>query len=170
MHLVSKHCCKTSWKTQQMKKGPFVRISTRVAIWWPTYSNRPGSLCQCDFYSGLTWRVACVADVISFWLVTSAKQHRYPCSGPPEQVRFEFPFTLIGILTMTYLKGQSRRLNKSWYIGGGPEQSLRRCFAEGLIFDFFKKRFGQMLFFQFQSIIHRHAIRFHMENYLSLSR
>ena len=51
------------------------------------------------------------------------------------EVSFEFPFMLIGILTMTYLKGLSRREIKSWYIGEGPEQRFRRCFAEGLIFD-----------------------------------
>ena len=138
----------------------------------PTWLTLPMWLlhCPCDFYHGITWRVACVADVIFFWLVTSAKQHRYPCSGPPEQVRFEFPFTLIHILTMTYLKGQSRRLNESWYIGGGPEQRFRRCFAEGLIFDKKKKWSGHMLFLQFQSFIYRHTMTFHMENHLSLSR
>ena len=35
---------------------------------------------------------------------------------------------------MTYLNGQSRRVIKSWYIGGGQEQRFRRCFPEGLIF------------------------------------
>ena len=109
------------------EKGAFVRISTRVTIWWPTYSNRPGSLCPCDFYPGLTWRVACVADVISFWLVTSAKQHRYPCSGPPEQVRFEFPLTLIGIYIDNFLFKRP--------ITAPKEQRFRHCFAEGLIFD-----------------------------------
>ena len=51
------------------------------------------------------------------------------------EVRFEFPSMLIGIMIMTYLNGQSRRVIKSWYIGGGQEQRFRRCFAEGLIFD-----------------------------------
>ena len=53
------------------------------------------------------------------------------------KIRFEFPFMLIDILIMTYLNGQSRRVIKSWYIGGGQEQRFRRCFPEGLIF--FKK-------------------------------
>ena len=69
---------------------------------------------------------------------------------------------------MTYLKGSPRRIIKSWYIGGGQEQKFRRCFAERLIFDK-KKWFGQMLFFQFQSIIYRHAMRFHTENHLTVS-
>ena len=123
------------------KKKAFVRISTRVTIWWPAYLNRPGSLCPCDFYPGITWSVACVVDVISSRLVTSAKQHRYPCSGNPKdrtnyrKYVLNFPFTLIGILTMTYLKSQSRRVIKSWYIGGGQEQRFRPCLPEGLIFD-----------------------------------
>ena len=31
---------------------------------------------------------------------------------------------------MAFLTGQSRRLLKSWYTGGGPEQEFRRCFAD----------------------------------------
>ena len=54
---------------------------------------------------------------------------------------------------MTYLKSQSRRVIKSWYIGGGQEQRFRPCLPEGLIFDEKKKWFGQMLFFQLPSTI-----------------
>ena len=31
---------------------------------------------------------------------------------------------------MAFLTGQSRRVLKSWYTGGGPEQEFRRCFAD----------------------------------------
>ena len=52
------------------------------------------------------------------------------------EVRFEFPFMLMGLLTMTYLKGLSCRIVKSWYTDGSLEQRFRRCFAaKGLIFD-----------------------------------
>ena len=134
-----------------MKERAFVLYFTCVTIWWPAYLNRPGSLCSCDHYRGITGSVA-VADVISFWLQTSAKQRRYLFSGPPDQVRFEFPYTLIGILTMTYLKGQSRRVIKSWYIGGGPEQRFRLCFAEGLIFDLKKNGLDTCYFFNFRAL------------------
>ena len=30
--------------------------------------------------------------------------------------------------------GQSRRVLKSWYTGGGPERGFRRCFVDGLKF------------------------------------
>ena len=33
---------------------------------------------------------------------------------------------------MAFLTGQSLRVLKSWYTGGGPEQGFRRCFADGL--------------------------------------
>ena len=39
------------------------------------------------------------------------------------ELRLEFPFNLIG---------QSWRVLKSWYTGGGLEQGFRRCFADGL--------------------------------------
>ena len=44
-------------------------------------------------------------------------------------VRFEFPFKLIG---KGFLRGQSWRVLKSWYTAGGPEQGFWRCFADGL--------------------------------------
>ena len=46
-------------------------------------------------------------------------------------MRFEFPFILIGKLTMVFLTDQSWRALKSWYTVGGPEQGFRRCFADG---------------------------------------
>ena len=33
---------------------------------------------------------------------------------------------------MAFLTGQSLRVLKSWYTGGGPEQGFRRCFADVL--------------------------------------
>ena len=38
------------------------------------------------------------------------------------ELRFEFPFNLIGDSTMAFLTGQSWRVLKSWYTGGDPEQ------------------------------------------------
>ena len=50
------------------------------------------------------------------------------------ELRFKFPFNLIGKSTVAFLTGQSIswRVLKSWYTGGGPEQGFRRCFADGL--------------------------------------
>ena len=48
------------------------------------------------------------------------------------EVRFEYLFNLIGKSTMAFLKGQTWRVLKSGYIGGGPEQRLRRPFTVGL--------------------------------------
>ena len=47
-------------------------------------------------------------------------------------MRFEFPFNLIGKLTMAFLTVQSWRVLKSWYTGGDLEQGFRRCFVDGL--------------------------------------
>ena len=45
-------------------------------------------------------------------------------------MRFEFPFNVIGNLTMAILTNQSRRVLKSWYTSWGPEQRFRRCFTD----------------------------------------
>ena len=80
--------------------------------------------------------VACVACVISlvgnveaepislFWASSGLNQL-------PE-VRFEFPFNMIGKSTMAFLTGQPCRVLKSRYTGGGPEQGFWRCFTGGL--------------------------------------
>ena len=34
---------------------------------------------------------------------------------------------------MAFLTGESRRVLKSWFTGGGSEQEFWRCFADGLI-------------------------------------
>ena len=47
-------------------------------------------------------------------------------------MRFEHLFKIIGKSTMGFLKGQSRRVLKPWYTGGGPQQRFRRCFTNGL--------------------------------------
>ena len=49
------------------------------------------------------------------------------------RLRFEFPFNLIGKSTMTFLTGQSWRVLKSWYTGGGPEQRFRRWAQANLV-------------------------------------
>ena len=48
------------------------------------------------------------------------------------EVRFEFPFILIGRSTMALISGQSWCVLKPWYTDGDPEQGFRRCFADGL--------------------------------------
>ena len=47
------------------------------------------------------------------------------------EMRFKFVFSLIGKLTMSFLKGQSWRVLKSGYTGGAPEQEFRHGFADG---------------------------------------
>ena len=46
--------------------------------------------------------------------------------------KFVIKLTLIGKSTMAFLTGQSWHILKSWYLGDGPEQGFRRCFAERL--------------------------------------
>ena len=47
-------------------------------------------------------------------------------------VRFEFPFNLIGKLTVVFLTGQSSRVLKSSVVHRwSQEQGFRRCFADG---------------------------------------
>ena len=48
------------------------------------------------------------------------------------EMRFKFPFNLIGKLTMAFLTGQLWHVLKSWYTGGEPEQRFWRRFADGL--------------------------------------
>ena len=48
------------------------------------------------------------------------------------EVHFEFPFILIGKMTMDFLRGQSWRVPKSWYTGGDPEQGFQCCFTDKL--------------------------------------
>ena len=45
-------------------------------------------------------------------------------------MRFEYLFKIIGKSTMGFLTGQSWRVLKPWYTGGGPEQ--RFFFTNGL--------------------------------------
>ena len=52
------------------------------------------------------------------------------------EVHFKFSFMLIGKLTMAFLTGQSWRVLKSWYIGGGPEQGFWRCFRRRTYTEF----------------------------------
>ena len=48
------------------------------------------------------------------------------------EMRFKFPFNLIGKSTMAFLTGQSWRVLKSWSTGGDLEQGFPRFFADGL--------------------------------------
>ena len=48
------------------------------------------------------------------------------------EMRFKFPFNLIGRLKMAFSTGQSWCVLKSWCTGGGREQEIWCCFADGL--------------------------------------
>ena len=48
------------------------------------------------------------------------------------EVRFKFPFILIGKSTMAFLKGQSWPVLKPWYTSRGTEQGFQGPFADGL--------------------------------------
>ena len=48
------------------------------------------------------------------------------------EMHFEFPSILIDKSTMAFLTGQSWRVLKCWYTGGGPEEGFQRCCADGL--------------------------------------
>ena len=73
-------------------------------------------------------RLACVAALIKPHLVMSAKQRRYPCSGPSEfRISLQAYWQIDIFLCVT---SQSWRVLKFWYLGGGPQ--FRRCFADRL--------------------------------------
>jgi len=55
------------------------------------------------------------------------------------QMRFEFPFNLIGKSTVAFLTGQSWCALKSWFTGWGLKQRFQRCFADEL-----NQRFGSV--------------------------
>ena len=59
-----------------------------------------------------------VAPISLFWAANGL-------NNLPE-MRFRFPFNLIGKSTMAFLTVQLWRVLKSWYTGGGPEQGFRR--------------------------------------------
>ena len=52
------------------------------------------------------------------------------------EVRFEFPFNLIGKGTMVYLTGRSWRLLKSWCTGGAQNNDFGVCYlcSEQMVF------------------------------------
>ena len=75
------------------------------------------------------------ADVIYARLVTSARLSLFWTPNGLNQsweLRFEFPFNLIGNSTTAFLTGQSWRVLKSWYTGWGPEQDGFRVNTWGL--------------------------------------
>ena len=53
------------------------------------------------------------------------------------EVRFEFPFIVIGISTMAFLTGQSWRILKFWYTGGAQNKDIgaisQTGFTESLV-------------------------------------
>ena len=60
--------------------------------------------------------VACVADIIYCQLVTFAKPCQYP--GLPIPMCLDFPFSLIGKVTMVFLTGQLWHICKCQFTGG----------------------------------------------------
>ena len=55
------------------------------------------------------------------------------------EIRFEFPFNLIGKSTVAFLTGQSWRAFKTWFTGLGLKQRFQHCFADEL-----NQRFGSV--------------------------
>ena len=79
--------------------------------------------CRCNLNPVLS-NVGKTALISLFWVADGLNEL-------PE-MRFEFPLNLIGKLTMAFLTGQSSRVLKSWYTGGGLKQGFQCCFADGL--------------------------------------
>ena len=101
-----------SWKTRERGKAMAAQREKGNSLRWRGNQTPVSNVCE-TFPRSLFW--------------------------PPDElnelpeVRFEFPFILIGKSTMAFLTGQSWCILKSWYIGGSPDQGLWRCFADGLI-------------------------------------
>ena len=77
--------------------------------------------CRCDLTPVSN---VCKAVLISLFWVPSGLNKLL-------ELRFKFPFNLIGKMTMLFLTGQSWCIPKSWYTVGGWEQGFQRCFADG---------------------------------------
>jgi len=91
--------------------------------------------------------VACVADVILIRLVTSVKQSRDPCSGPPADwtnyrkcMRFDSVlFHLIDKLAMAFfsrLLANHSAILKSWYTGGALNKDFSPVLQRNLTTGF----------------------------------
>ena len=97
-----------------------------LAIWWREKENIRDNI------------TPSLQDVIQCWLVMSAKQRQYPCSGPAmDSMNYgkcilNFPLSWLANPQWPFLLGQSRCVLKSWYPGGGWEQGFWCCFADGL--------------------------------------
>ena len=79
-----------------------------------------------DYFSNQLWIID-ENDVVPkslFWAPNGVKKLL--------EVRFEFPFILIGKSTMAFLTCQSWGVLKSWYTDGCPERGFWGCFANGL--------------------------------------
>ena len=118
------------------RKGSWTLLGGRVNYRGPEFSSflisfafskrRQRSLCR---RINLT-PVSDVCEVAAIWPI-SLLLAPSALSELPE-VRFEFLFNLIGKLTMAHLTGQSWRVIKSHYTGGGPEQGYWHCCADRL--------------------------------------
>ena len=84
---------------------------------------RQGSLCR-RFNLNVVSNICKAAPISLFWVLNGLNELWEMCS--------EFPFNLIGNLTMAVLTGQSFCILKSQYTGEGPEQGFQCCFANGL--------------------------------------
>ena len=91
---------------------------------------------------GLSWplrRLACVRrrrDLASVSNVCEVATRSVFCEpnrlNDLQEVRFEFPFNLIGKSTMAFLSGQSWRVLKSWYTGAGGGEGGGRTWISAL--------------------------------------
>ena len=79
--------------------------------------------CRCNLNLVIS-NVCKTALIFQFWAADGLNEL-------PE-MRFEFPLNLIAKLTMAFLTGQSWRVLKSRYTGGGLKQGFQCCFADGL--------------------------------------
>ena len=75
---------------------------------------------------GVLWYVMVFSGVVNTLVLGPKRTQRIT------EMRFEFPFNLIDKLAKAFVTGQSGRILKCWYICVGPEQGIRRCYADGL--------------------------------------
>ena len=91
-------------------------------------------LFRCLFYSSAnfwaTSKLACNADLIQPWLITSAKKRQNPCSRHPtgstnyQKCVLSFLPTWLANIDNGFLKRQPCCILKSWYTAGGQEKGI----------------------------------------------
>ena len=100
-----------------------------VSCWRHENQEAARGNAQLEFYKGPSCTSLCRRrNLTSFCNVCEAvpKSLFWAPNGFNElpEVRFEFPFILIGKLTMAFLTGQSWHVLKSWYTGGAQNKDF----------------------------------------------